>query len=102
MTKEEITELDNYFTCYSTGPYFSAFYSPKIENSRQICRKLFHNEHGNFHIIIFDDDLEVYQANTDHEIFGIELESIDKLKTRFESFIGEKIDNIIIRTYEDD
>ena len=94
MTKEEIIELDEYFTCYSTGPYYSAFYYPKTEEARQVCRNLFHKENDNFHIIIFDDTQEVYQASTDHEIFGIELDSMDKLKIRFESFTGEKIDNI--------
>lgn len=102
MTKEEIIELDKYFECYSTSLYHSAFYYPKSEEARQVCRKLYHKEHDNFHIIIFDDTLEVYQADTDHEIFGIELENMDKLITRFESFTGEQVDNIEIRIYDED
>jgi hypothetical protein len=94
MTKEEIIQIDKYFTCYSTGPYHSAFYYPKPEESRQICRKLLHKECDNFHLIIFDDTLEVYQANTDHEIYGIELETFKDLRVRFESFTGEKIYDI--------
>lgn len=102
MTKEEIIQLDEYFTCYSTSKYHSAFYYPKTEEDRQMCRKLFHKEHDNFHILVFDDTAEVYQADTDHEIFGIELETMDKLKERFESFTGDKIDNIETRAYEDE
>lgn len=56
-------------------------------------KKYFHKENDNFKINISLNN-EVYQLNTDHEIWGIELENIDKLKIRFESFTGEKLEEV--------
>ena len=53
----------------------------------------FHKENDNFKIIITPDK-ELYQQNTDHEIYGIELDTIDNLKIRFKSFTGENLEDV--------
>lgn len=45
-----------------------------------------HNEES-FSIVITENN-EVYQLNSEHEIQGIELETLDKLHLRFKSFTG--------------
>ncbi len=73
MIKEEIIEIEKYFTKYSENRYY-------------------HNEMDNFHIIVSDDN-EVYQLDTDHEIFGCELKTLDEFKIRFNSFTGEDFED---------
>ena len=53
----------------------------------------FHKENDNFKIIITPDK-EVYQQNTDHEPWGVELDTIDNLKIRFKSFTGENLEDV--------
>jgi regulator of replication initiation timing len=78
MTTEELILLPNYFQQYTEdelGGYFT------------------HHEHDYFKIIIGRDS-EVYQLNTDHEPYGVELKSMDELRKRFESFVGEKLEDL--------
>lgn len=56
-------------------------------------RKFFHKENDNFHIIITPNN-ELYQLDTDHEVWGIELETIEDLKVRFKSFTGENLEEV--------
>lgn len=53
----------------------------------------FHKEDDNFKVLISSEG-RVYQLNTDHEPWGIELQTLDDLKVRFKSFTGEDIENI--------
>jgi hypothetical protein len=55
--------------------------------------KYFHKENDNFKIIITKDN-ELYQLNTDHEPWGIEIDNIDNLKIRFKSFTGENLEDM--------
>jgi len=96
MNKEEIKKLEPYFVCYSEGKYTD----PIGWCDGESCKRFFHKEESNFHIILFPETNVVYQINTDHEIFGVELETYDELVIRFESFTREKIDNIEPRTME--
>lgn len=86
MTTEQIKQIEEYFTEHWSGDYKDAF-----GNTGQ-CKKYFHKEE-NFYLIIFDDG-EVYQANTDHEIFGIELKTIQDLQIRFKSLTGGELEYI--------
>lgn len=51
-----------------------------------------HNAEEFFHMIIFPTDNSVYQLDTGHECFGIELKNLKIFETRFESIIGNKLD----------
>jgi len=55
--------------------------------------KYFHKENDNFKIVITNDN-ELYQLNTDHEPWGIEIDTIDNLKIRFKSFTGENLEDM--------
>jgi len=79
MIKQEIVEILKYFVEYSKNNYY-------------------HEEMDNFHITISDDN-EVYQLNTDHEIFGCELKTLDEFKIRFKSFTGQEFDAIEEKKY---
>ena len=72
MTYREIGILKGYFENYNGEKYF-------------------HNEWDNFKIIIDNKSNEVYQLNSDHEIQGIELITLEDFKTRFKSFTGEQL-----------
>ena len=86
MSKEEITEIQKHFTCYSKSDYVSYLYEPQ-----KVIGHYYHTEEDYFKIIIFEDD-SVYQINSEHETQGIELEDYDKLAKRFKSFTGEKME----------
>ena len=90
MTKEEIEQVGKYFECYSEKPYRDAY----GRQDNNIGKRFFHKKQDVFHIIIFPETNQVYQLNTDHEIYGIELETFKELRIRFESFTGEKIYDI--------
>lgn len=79
MTIEEINYIKQYFEEYSNG---------------NNIKKYYHINCNGFKILISDTNT-VYQLNTDHEVWGIELSTIDKFKTRFESFTGEKLEDIL-------
>lgn len=95
MTQEDINQLLPYFhEPYSQKPYVSYFLQKEIP-----CKKYTHKEHDNFQIAILEEEpgqYEVYQTNTDHEIWGIELYTFEDLVTRFRSFTGAEIEDIII------
>jgi hypothetical protein len=76
--------LRDNFTLYSSADYKDFYYYKPRK-----CGKYYHNE-ADFHIVVFDDDNSVYQLNTDHEIFGVELKTFPAFKKRFESFTGKK------------
>ena len=97
MTKEEINKIEQYFTCYSE----SQIYDPMVKKGPMV-KWLFHKECDNFNLVIFIEDNSVYQAGSEADIIGCELDTFEELVTRFESFTKEKIDNIIIKTYEDE
>tara|TARA_Y100000389_G_scaffold182673_1_gene199483 strand:+ start:529 stop:810 length:282 start_codon:yes stop_codon:yes gene_type:complete len=86
MSKEEITEIQKHFTCYSKNDYVGYLYEPQ-----KVIGHYYHTEEDYFKIIIFEDD-SVYQINSEHETQGIELEDYDKLAKRFESFTGTNIE----------
>lgn len=90
MTKEEIEQVEKYFNWYFEIPYRDSY----GRHHDEICKKFYHKEQDVFHIIIFTETNQVYQLNTDHEIYGIELETFKDLRIRFESFTGEKIYDI--------
>ena len=81
MSEVELNEVVTYFIEYSNNPH---------------GRKFFHKENDNFKIIITSEN-ELYQLNTDHEPWGIELETIEDLKIRFKSFTGEQLEEITDR-----
>lgn len=84
MTKEDLNQVVEYFIKYKDDKYGS---------------KYFHKENDNFMIVISSEN-ELYQLNTDHEPWGIELDTIDDLKIRFKSFTGENLDDITNRNYD--
>jgi hypothetical protein len=65
----------------------------KEYTSKEDGKYYFHKEDDNFNIIITPDN-NLYQLNTDHEIWGIELDTIDKLRIRFKSFTGDELENL--------
>jgi len=78
MSTVELEEVVEYFHEYTSG---------------KDGRKFFHKENDNFHIIITPEN-NLYQLNTDHEVWGIELETIEDLKVRFKSFTGENLEEV--------
>jgi hypothetical protein len=72
------------FTLYSRNEYNDVF-----RGFMGRCARYYHDEE-NFKIIIFEEDNSVYQLDTDHQIFGVELKTFADFKKRFESFTGEK------------
>lgn len=78
MSEVELNEVVTYFIEYSNNSH---------------GRKFFHKENDNFKIIITPEN-ELYQLNTDHEPWGIELETIESLKIRFNSFTGEQLEEM--------
>ena len=68
-------------------------YFVQYKEDEQLGHQFFHKENDNFKIIITPDK-ELYQLNTDHEIWGIELDTIDDLKIRFKSFTGENLEDV--------
>jgi hypothetical protein len=79
MSEVELNEVVMYFVQYG--------------KDEQLGYKFFHKENDNFKIIITPDK-ELYQLNTDHEVWGIELETIEALKVRFNSFTGENLEEV--------
>lgn len=94
MTQEEINQLLPYFEQYSVETYSSYILRKELP-----CKKYTHKEHDNFQIAIIEEEdgsMEVYQTNTDHEIWGIELQTLEEFKIRFRSFIGAEVEEAII------
>ena len=79
MDIKDLNQITQYFVQYMEDEQFG--------------HKFFHKENDNFKIIITPDK-ELYQLNTDHEICGIELDTIDNLKIRFKSFTGENLEDV--------
>jgi hypothetical protein len=61
--------------------------------------KYFHKENDNFKIIITEDN-ELYQLNTDHEPYGVRIDTMNKLKIRFKSFTDENLEDITDRFWD--
>jgi hypothetical protein len=97
MTKEEINKLEEYFECYSESLMYDCMWESGL-----MCKWYFHKEQSEFKLVVFIKTSEVYQAGTEADTIGCELETFEELVIRFESFTRDKIDNIEIRTYEDD
>jgi hypothetical protein len=91
MEQQEINIVLQYFTSYHKGKYIDAFWM----GEPMISTQYYHNECDWFQIMIFENN-ELYQINTEHEMYGIELKTIDDLKQRFKSFTGEELSNIQI------
>jgi hypothetical protein len=72
----------------------------KEYTSRVYGKHYFHKDEDNFKIIITPEN-ELYQLNTDHEPWGIEIDTIDNLKIRFKSFTGENLE-VITNTFWDE
>ena len=79
MDIKDLNQITQYFVQYG--------------KDEQLGHKFFHKENGNFKIIITPDK-ELYQLNTDHEPWGIELDTMDNLKIRFKSFTGENLEDV--------
>jgi len=75
MSEKDLKEVKKHFVKYVENPIGGESYYHKMEN---------------FYIIISRDN-EVYQLNSDHERQGIELDTLENLKTRFKSFTGEDL-----------
>jgi hypothetical protein len=73
----------------------------KEYTSREDGKYYFHKDEDNFKIIITTDN-ELYQLNTDHEPYGIELDTIDNLKIRFKSFTGENLEDVKNAFWDED
>ena len=78
MEIKDLNEVTKYFKEYT---------------SRKDNKYYFHKDEDNFKIIITTDN-ELYQLNTDHEPWGIEIDTIDNLKIRFKSFTGENLEDV--------
>jgi hypothetical protein len=78
MIASELNEVVTYFIEYT---------------SKEDGKYYFHKEGDDFKIIITPEG-EIYQLNTDHEVWGIELETIEDLKVRFKSFTGENLEEV--------
>ena len=78
MEIKDLNEVTKYFEEYK---------------SREDNKYYFHKDEDNFKIIITTED-ELYQLNTDHEPWGIEIDTIDNLKIRFKSFTGENLEDV--------
>ena len=74
--------------------YFKQYNSYENENY------YFHKENDNFKISISSNN-EVYQLNTDHENWGVEINNIDDLKIRFKSFTNEDLEDMSNRWNDD-
>jgi len=96
MNKEEIKKLEPFFVCYIEGKYIDLTGWCDGEQ----CKRFFHKEQSDFHIILFPETNVLYQIDPDGDIYGVELETYDELIIRFESFTKEKIDDIDPRTME--
>ena len=96
MNKEEIKKLEPFFVCYIEGKYRDAYGWCDGEQ----CKRFFHKEQSEFHIILFPDTDVIYQIDPDGDIYGTELQTYDELAIRFESFTREKVDNIDPDTME--
>lgn len=78
MNISDLSQVTQYFYMYG--------------KDEKLGRKFFHIENDNFKIIITPEN-ELYQLNTDHEPWGIELDTIENLKIRFKSFTGENLED---------
>jgi hypothetical protein len=86
------------------------FFTEKLDEQMPLCyfdstKTNFILINNNNYILINkkeNDDYELYQLNTDHEPWGIEIDTIDNLKIRFKSFIGENIEDITNRFWDED
>jgi hypothetical protein len=74
MDKNELSEIVKYFEEYKTNNDGTKYYH-QLED---------------FNIIITNDN-EVHQLNSDHEIQGVELKTLNEFKVRFKSFTGENL-----------
>ena len=86
MTPEEINKTLEHFNQYSDMDYVEFL----TESKR--ARWFSHKEEDYFHIIIFEDG-SVYQTGTEADTIGVELKTLEELKIRYRSFVGEEIDN---------
>jgi len=89
MKKEDIEKILPLFKKYSDRDFDSVY----IKGPKK-AEWYFHKGEDYFQIIIFEEDNSVYQLDTEADTFGIELETIESLQIRFESFTGEKLENI--------
>jgi len=78
MEIKDLNEVTKYFKNYT---------------SKENGKYYFHKDEDNFKIIISTNN-EVYQLNTDHEPWGIEIDTIDNLKIRFKSLTGENLEDV--------
>jgi hypothetical protein len=86
MEIKDLNEVTKYFEEYT---------------SREDGKYYLHKNNDNFQIIITTDN-ELYQQNTDHEPWGIEIDTIDNLKIRFKSFTGENLEDVGNRLWNED
>ena len=86
MEIKDLNEVTKYFTDYKT---------------KEDSKYYFHKDEDNFKIIITTDN-ELYQLNTDHEPWGIEIDTIDNLKIRFKSFTGENLEDVKNTFWDED
>jgi hypothetical protein len=86
MEIKDLNEVTKYFKEYT---------------SREDGKYYFHKDEDNFKIIITTDN-ELYQLDTDHEPYGIELDTIDNLKIRFKSFTGENLEDVKNTFWDED
>lgn len=86
MVQQEIDIIKQYFMCYKKGKYCSYLMDKSTE-----AEHYFHKEEDFFHLIIFPTDNSVFQLDTDHKCFGIELKTLRDFEIRFESITGNKL-----------
>ena len=78
MEIKDLNEVTKYFKEYTNG---------------EDGKYYFHKDEDYFKIIITTEN-ELYQLNTDHEPWGIEIDTTDNLKIRFKSFTGENLEDV--------
>jgi len=91
MIIEDIWYIKEFFTCYDEDViYRSPMRYPSEDDS--VCSYFYHNESDEFHIVIFENN-EVWQINSEHEIQGVELKTLEKFEIRFKSFTGDNLED---------
>lgn len=84
MEIKDIEYIEQYFDCYSTSDYLDMY-------QRFPVRGNYSNREFEFMIVISKEG-EVWQTNSDHDITGVELVTLEDFKVRFKSFNGEELE----------
>jgi len=88
MKEEDILEVEKYFEKYSESDFHSFVSKPEPCRGRYL-----HKVWDRFQLTIFKDGI-VFQSGTEANIVGIELKTLEDLKLRFRSFVGEEYNEL--------